>query len=73
MRAGIIEIVGLFLIVAGAAGVIGAASLVSVALAVVVASAFVLLGGIIAVYVAVQLEKADKAAKLASVPKREAA
>jgi hypothetical protein len=63
MRAGIIEIVGLFLIVAGACGMVGAASIVSVALAVLVASAFTLLGGIIAVYVSAQLAKVDAAAK----------
>lgn len=68
MRAGIIEIVGLFLIVAGAGGVIGAAAMVSVPLAVLVSGAFILLGGIVAVYVAAQLDKADAAAKKPATP-----
>lgn len=67
MRAGLIEIIGLFLIVVGCAGLVGAASLVSVALAVAVAAAFILLGGIIAVYVAAQLAQAEKTTK-AKVP-----
>lgn len=61
MKTGILEIVGLFLIVAGACALVGAAALVSVALAVTVAGLFVLLGGTIAVYVASELEA--KAAK----------
>lgn len=68
MRAGIIEIVGLFLVIVGMCGVVGAASMVSIPLAVVAASAFILLGGIIAVFVAVQLEKADAAAKKPATP-----
>jgi len=63
MNAGLVEIVGLFLVVVGCGFVIGAAALVSVPLAVLAAGIFVILGGIIAVYVANQL--AAKAAAAA--------
>lgn len=56
MKFGIVEIVGLFLIVCGCGLVVGAASLVSTALAVLAAGAFTILGGVLAVYVAAQLE-----------------
>lgn len=68
MRAGLIEIVGLFLVVVGCAGLVGAASLVSTPLAVATAAAFILLGGIIAVYVAAQLAQADKAGRVKAGP-----
>lgn len=60
MNAGILEIVGLFLAVVGCAALVAAAALVSTALAVAVAGAFTVLGGVIAVYVALQLERATK-------------
>jgi hypothetical protein len=56
MKFGILEIVGLFAIVCGVAGLVGAASLVSAALAVALASACVVLAGVLCVYVATQLE-----------------
>lgn len=62
MQTGIAEIVGLFLIVAGAAGIVGAAAMVSVALAVVVASSLVVLAGIVLVYVANALDERAKKA-----------
>jgi hypothetical protein len=62
MQTGIAEIVGLFLIVAGAAGIVGAAAMVSVALAVVVASSLVVLAGIVLVYVANALDAKAKTA-----------
>ncbi len=61
MKTGITEIVGLFLIVVGAAGLVAAAALVSVPLAVAVASALVILGGVIAVYVANAIDSAQVA------------
>jgi len=60
MRNGLLEIVGLFLVVVGACGLVGAAALVSVALAVTVAALFVMLAGVIVVYVATTLERAEK-------------
>lgn len=58
MRAGVIEIVGLFVIIAGCCTLVGAAALVSTALAVAVAGAFLLLAGVLAVYVANRLDAA---------------
>jgi len=65
MNAGLLEIVGLFLVVVGCGFVVGAAALVSVPLAVLAAGVFVVLGGIVAVYVAAQLEAKARA----TVPK----
>jgi hypothetical protein len=62
MQTGIAEILGLFLVVAGCCGFVGAAALVSVALAVAVAASFMLLGGILLVYVAAQIDRARRAA-----------
>ena len=59
MRFGILELVGLFLVVVGSGVVVGAAALVSTALAVLTAGVFTILGGILAVYVAVTLERAE--------------
>lgn len=56
MNAGLLEIVGLFLVVVGCGFVVGAAALISLPLAVLAAGVFVILGGIVAVYVAAQLE-----------------
>lgn len=61
MRSGILEIVGVFLVVVGACGLVGAAALVSIALAVAAGAVFVLLGGVIAIYVAVMLEQQTRA------------
>lgn len=58
MHVGIIEIVGLFLVVIGCGTIVGAAALVSTALAVLTAGAFIVLAGVIAVYVALTLERA---------------
>lgn len=61
MQSGIIEIVGLFVIVVGCGFVVGAATLVSTVLAVLAVGLFLILAGVIAVYVAVSLEKKPKA------------
>ncbi len=58
---GVLEILGLFLAVAGAGTIVGAASLVSLALAVLVAGFFLLLAGVLVVYVAATLERAAAA------------
>lgn len=55
MHAGIVEIVGLFLVVVGCCAVVGAAALVSTALAVLASGAFLVLAGVLAVYVAQSL------------------
>lgn len=52
MRNGIIEIVGLFLVVVGCGAITAAAAMVSVALGVLAAGAFTVLAGALAVYVA---------------------
>lgn len=57
MTAGLVEIVGLFLVVVGCGTIVGAASLVSVALAVLAAGVFLIAFGVVAVYVATALEK----------------
>lgn len=62
MKYGVLEILGLFLAVAGAGAIVGAAALVSVPLAVLVTGAFLLLAGVLGVFVAASLEKAEKAA-----------
>ncbi len=62
MQAGIVEIVGLFLVIVGAAGVVGAASLVSTALAVVVCAALFILAGVLLVYVAQSLARKSSTA-----------
>lgn len=63
MRFGILELVGLFLVVVGAGAVVGAAAMVSVALGVLVAGVFLLFGGAVVVFVAASLEKAATVAK----------
>lgn len=70
MRSGILEIVGIFLVVVGACGLMGAAAMVSVALAVAAGAVFVLLAGVIAIYVAVTLEQQATAARAAQGPVR---
>lgn len=57
MTAGLVEIVGLFLVVIGCGTIVAAASLVSVALAVLAAGVFLIAFGVVAVYVASTLEK----------------
>lgn len=57
MKFGILEIVGLFLIVIGCGSVVGAASLVSIALAVLTAGVFLMFAGVLVVYVAATLSK----------------
>lgn len=61
MQSGIIEIVGLFIVVVGCGFVVGAAALVSTVLAVLAVGLFLVLAGVIAVYVATALEKKAKA------------
>jgi hypothetical protein len=61
VRFGIIEMVGLFLVVVGCGLIVGAAALVSVALAWLAAGLFLVLGGSVAVYVAVALEQRAQA------------
>jgi len=58
MTAGILEIIGCFLVVVGAGTIVGAAALISTALAVLTAGAFLVLFGIVIVYVAMSLEAA---------------
>lgn len=60
MQHGILEILGLFLVVVGAGAIVGAAALISTALAVLAAGAFLMLGGLLTVYVAVTLERTAK-------------
>lgn len=57
MTAGIIEIVGAFLVLVGLCTIVAAAAMVSVALAVLVAGAFIALLGVVALYVARELER----------------
>ena len=61
MRFGILELVGLFLVVVGCGTTVAAASMVAVAFGVLVAGVFLLFGGALVVYVAATLEKAAKA------------
>lgn len=61
MKYNLLEILGVFLAVAGAGTVVGAAALVSTALAVLVAGVFLLLAGVLTVVVAAGLERADTA------------
>lgn len=63
MKFGILEIVGLFLVVAGCATLVGASALVSPALAMAVAGGLVILAGVLTVYVAATLEAKAKAAE----------
>lgn len=58
MRFGILELVGLFLVVIGCGTVTAAASMVAVALGVLSAGVFLLFGGAVVVFVAVSLERA---------------
>lgn len=52
MRNGILEIVGIFVVLAGCSTLVAAAALVSTALAVAVAGSFLVLAGVLTVYVA---------------------
>lgn len=63
MTAGIVEILGGFFVLAAVLGFVAAAALVSTVLAIVVASFFGLVAGVVAIYVALQLEKAAATAK----------
>lgn len=67
MAAGMIEIVGAFLLFVGLCAIVAGAAMVSTVLAVLVAGAFVVLAGILTLYAAVHLEraKATAAAKVA--------
>jgi hypothetical protein len=57
--AGLLEIVGIFIVVAGGCGLVAAAAMVAVALAVLVASVLLILAGVVGVYLAVTLETPD--------------
>lgn len=57
MKYGILEIIGLFVVVVGCGTIVGAASLVSIALAVLVAGVFLVLLGLVGVYAATWLER----------------
>lgn len=61
MRSGILEIVGIFLVIVGACGLVAAAAMISVKLAVFVAAAFVILAGALIVYVAAVLDQQQAA------------
>ncbi|HEY1178599.1 MAG TPA: hypothetical protein VGF17_20790 [Phytomonospora sp.] len=52
MKLGILEIVGLFLVVVGCGAIVAAASMWSIALAVLVAGLFLVLGGVLVAYAA---------------------
>jgi len=54
--AGLLEIVGIFVVAAGGCGLVAAAAMVSTPLAVLVASVLLILAGVIGVYLAVTLE-----------------
>lgn len=56
MDAGFVEIVGLFLVIAGCGLIVGAASLISVTLAVLTGGAFLALAGVLTVYAAARME-----------------
>lgn len=59
MKFGILEILGLFLVVLGGGSGIAAAAMVSVALAVLVTAVLLVFGGVTLVYVATVLSKAE--------------
>lgn len=63
MLPGIIEIIGAFLVLTGLCTVVAGCVMVSTVLAVLVSGAFVVLLGVIAVYVAAQLELAGQEPK----------
>jgi uncharacterized membrane protein YfcA len=65
MTAGIAEIVGAFLVFVGLCTVVAGAAMVSTVLAVLVAGAFVVLAGVLAIYVALQLDRRAAAAAAA--------
>ena len=58
MRFGILELIGLFLVVVGAGAVVAAAAMVSPALGALASGIFLLFFGALTVYVATALEKA---------------
>lgn len=58
---GLLELLGLLALGVGLGAIVAAAALVSVALAVLAAGAFLTLAGVIAVYVAAQLEQRQAA------------
>jgi hypothetical protein len=60
VTAGVVEIVGLFLVIVGCGTIVAAAAMVSTALAVLTAGGFIVLAGVLAVFVALQLERAPK-------------
>lgn len=62
MKNGVMEIVGFFLLIVGCIALVVAAAMVSAKLAVLVVALLLILGGVIAVYVASELEKAEQAA-----------
>ena len=57
MKAGIAEIVGIFLLIVGLVAIAAAAWRTSVTFGIAVGGAFTVLTGVITVYVAVQLER----------------
>lgn len=58
MAAGMIEIVGAFLLFVGVCAIVAGAAMVSTVLAVLVAGAFTILTGVLVLYAAVYLERA---------------
>lgn len=61
MKFGLLEILGIFVLVVGLCTGIGAAALVSVGLAVAVTALVLIFGGVVIVYVAATLERESKA------------
>ncbi|KQY59371.1 hypothetical protein ASD11_07320 [Aeromicrobium sp. Root495] len=57
--AGVVEIVGVFLMLIGLGAVVAAAAMVSIALAVLASGTFLVLAGVVAIYLAVHLERAS--------------
>lgn len=61
MRSGILEIVGMFLVIAGACFLVAASARVSTTLALAVAGGFIMLAGALTAYVAAVLGEQGKA------------
>jgi len=59
MKPGLIELIGVMLLVVGACGLVAAASFVSIALAVLVAALVLMFAGVTVTYVAAMLDKPE--------------
>lgn len=63
MKFGLVEILGVFVLIVGCGTIVGAAALISTPLAVLAAGIFLVAFGAVAVYVAAALESAKPPAK----------